>query len=443
MNKYRQIDLFTLELGSALCQEASLNSILKTITSIREDIFEQYGVVIPSVRVKDNKSLSPFEYVIKISGLETARYELKKDSLLILDLGNVTSKMRGTKTKDPTYGLPGIWISSARKEEAKEKGYFIVSHEKLIRALLFEEIKKNLAEVITTQYVEDLLNEIIVSNHALCDQIARKHGAESVSIIKKVLKALLKDEVNITDIISILETIANSTKTNCENIDWLVEKCRVAIAPYIISPLITDGNLNLVSVGINFSNYILNHSKDILSFSYDRKILGQFRNELLSLVDNLEVTLVIVCFDRIRKEVSFIINELLLLPGIKVITDVELASVRNRIHISNAELIATVGEDFPIEESKSEEEKSPKEEAIPSTQKPQLDKKDAYAILQKQLKTILDKLPQHEQEVISMRFGLDGNGSHTLEEIGMYFNLTREEIRDIEARALRLLRKDI
>lgn len=443
MNKYKQIDLFTLELGSGLCQEASLNSILKTITSIRENIFEQYGVVIPSVRVKDNKSLSPFEYVIKISGLETARYELKKDSLLILDLGNVISKMRGTKTKDPTYGLPGIWISSARKEEAKEKGYFIVSHEKLIRALLFEEIKKNLAEVITTQYVEDLLNEIIVSNHALCDQIARKHGAEYVSIIKKVLKTLLKDEVNITDIISILETIANSTKTNCENIDWLVEKCRVAIAPYIISPLITDGNLNLVSVGINFSNYILNHSKDILSFSYDRKILGQFRNELLSLVDNLEVTLVIVCFDRIRKEVSFIINELLLLPGIKVITDVELASVRNRIHISNAELIATVGEDFPIEESKSEEEKSPKEEAIPSTQKPQLDKKDAYAILQKQLKTILDKLPQHEREVISMRFGLDGTGSHTLEEIGMYFNLTREEIRDIEAKALRLLRKDI
>lgn len=443
MNKYRQLDLFTLELGSALCQEASLNSILKTITSIRGDIFEQYGVVIPSIRVKDNNSFSPFEYVIKVSGLETARYELKKDSLLILDLGNVTSKMRGTKTKDPTYGLPGIWISSVRKKDAKEKGYFIVSHEKLIRALLFEEIKKNLAEVITSQYVEDLLNEIIVSNRALCDQLARKHGAESVSIIKEVLKALLKDEINITDIISILETIANSAKTNCENIDWLVEKCRVAIAPYIISPLMTVGNLNLIPIGIDFSNYILDHSKDILSFSYDRKLLGQFRNELLSILDNLEVTPVIVCFDRIRKEVSFIINELALLPGIKVITDKELAAVRNRIHISNAEVIAIVGENLPIENHKPAEEKSPKEETTQSAQKPQLDKKNAYAILQKQLKTILDKLPEQEREVISMRFGLDGNGSHTLEEIGMYFNLTREEIRGIEARALRLLRKDI
>ena len=69
--------------------------------------------------------------------------------------------------------------------------------------------------------------------------------------------------------------------------------------------------------------------------------------------------------------------------------------------------------------------------------------KNAYAILQKQLKKILDKLPEQEREVISMRFGLDGNGSHTLEEIGMYFNLTREEIRGIESRALRLLRKEI
>lgn len=443
MEKFKQIDLFTLELGKALCQEASLNSILKTIASIRDNIFEQYGVLIPSVRVKDNNNLSPFEYLIKVSGIETAHYELKKDSLLILDIGNVTSKMRGTKTKEPTYGLPAIWISAARKEEAKEKGYLIVSHEKLIRTLLFEEIKKNLAVVITSQYVEDLLNEIIVSNRALCDKIVRKHGAESVSIIKEVLKALLKDQVNITDIISILETIANSAKTNCENIDWLVEKCRVAIAPYIISPLMAEGNLNLILIGYKFSKYILEHSKEILSFIFDRKLLSKFRKELLSILDNLEAKPVILCSDCICKEVMFIFSELSLLPEMKVITDKELASVRNRIHISNAEIIATVGEDLPIEDTKTSGEKSSKQEAVPTAQKKQLDKKDAYVILQKQLKTILDKLSEMEREVISMRFGLDGNGSHTLEEIGMYFNLTREEIRGIEARALRLLRKDI
>ena len=80
MEKYRKIDLFTLELGYALCDEEHLESILKPIVEIRENIFEKQGVAIHHVRVKDNQKLLPFEYVIKVSGCEVARYTLKKDS---------------------------------------------------------------------------------------------------------------------------------------------------------------------------------------------------------------------------------------------------------------------------------------------------------------------------------------------------------------------------
>ena len=80
MEKYRKIDLFTLELGYALCDEEHLESILKPIVEIRENIFEKHGVVIHHVRVKDNSKLLPFEYVIKVSDCEVARYTLKKDS---------------------------------------------------------------------------------------------------------------------------------------------------------------------------------------------------------------------------------------------------------------------------------------------------------------------------------------------------------------------------
>ena len=101
----------------------------------------------------------------------------------------------------------------------------------------------------------------------------------------------------------------------------------------------------------------------------------------------------------------------------------------------------SVGESTVIPEEKSSEKdhsENTEEEKQDSTKE-----KEAYAILQMQLKSIINKLPEQEREVISMRFGLDGNGSHTLEEIGTYFNLTRNEIRGIEARALRLLRKEI
>lgn len=64
----------------------------------------------------------------------------------------------------------------------------------------------------------------------------------------------------------------------------------------------------------------------------------------------------------------------------------------------------------------------------------------AYSLLQEQLQDVLHTLPPREQEVLKMRFGLDGGYSLTLEEVGLYFGVTRERIRQIEAKALRRLR---
>ena len=95
MEKYRKLDLFTLELGSDLCLEKYLNEILKTISLIREEIFDKYGVVIPNVRVKNNKTLKPLEYVIKVNGYSSGRFEFKKNLFLILDTGFVKTEMSG------------------------------------------------------------------------------------------------------------------------------------------------------------------------------------------------------------------------------------------------------------------------------------------------------------------------------------------------------------
>ena len=64
----------------------------------------------------------------------------------------------------------------------------------------------------------------------------------------------------------------------------------------------------------------------------------------------------------------------------------------------------------------------------------------AYTLLKEQLSSVLSKLPQREQDVLKMRFGLEDGYSLTLEEVGLYFNVTRERIRQIEAKALRRLR---
>jgi len=63
-----------------------------------------------------------------------------------------------------------------------------------------------------------------------------------------------------------------------------------------------------------------------------------------------------------------------------------------------------------------------------------------FKMLQEEIIGILKTLPPREQDVLKMRFGLDDGYSLTLEEVGLYFNVTRERIRQIEAKALRRLR---
>ena len=65
----------------------------------------------------------------------------------------------------------------------------------------------------------------------------------------------------------------------------------------------------------------------------------------------------------------------------------------------------------------------------------------AGQLLREQVQSILSTLSEREQKIVRMRFGLDNGKSHTLEEVGQEFAVTRERIRQIEAKALAKLRK--
>ena len=64
----------------------------------------------------------------------------------------------------------------------------------------------------------------------------------------------------------------------------------------------------------------------------------------------------------------------------------------------------------------------------------------AHTLLREQLEMVMDTLSEREQKVLALRFGLEDGKPHTLEEVGREFQVTRERIRQIEAKALRKLR---
>lgn len=87
-----------------------------------------------------------------------------------------------------------------------------------------------------------------------------------------------------------------------------------------------------------------------------------------------------------------------------------------------------------------EEEDSHLGDFIPDDDVPAPVEAAAYSMLKEQLMEVLDTLSEREKKVLMLRFGLEDGRPRTLEEVGKEFNVTRERIRQIEAKALRKLR---
>lgn len=442
MDKYRKLDLFTLELGSDLCLEKTLEEILKSIPLIREETFAKYGVVIPNVRIKENKALKSLEYVIKVNGYAAGRFEFKKNSILILDTGFVKTKITGKPAKEPVFGVPGLWITKGKRVEAEQNGYVTLTAPKVIRVHLQEKIKENLSSVITTQYVGELLDEVLKENEFLCTQLVKKYGNASLTVVKLVLCSILDEEVSIRNLLPILETISNEPKFDRAKIPALVNKVRCSIIPDIIGSLGERNNdIKALLLSQKLSEYIFNNLTETGEIAFNPATRKLFSNELslkTSEMIDQGFSPVLLCVEPLRYSVKFFLDSLGI-SNIHVLSDMEMTSAIRKMNTS-LQVFATIGEDFepPSGSDFGTSVQVKTSEATP----PKKISNDDFVKLQEKLNQIVGSLDPFEQKVISMRFGLGEEHSHTLEEVGLAFNIPLEKIRMIEAKALRLLRKN-
>ena len=442
MEKYRKLDLFTLELGSDLCLEKCLNEILKTIPLIREEIFDKYGVAIPSIRIRENKKLKPLEYVIKVNGFGSGRFEFRKNSFLILDTGFVKTEMSGKPAKEPVFGATGLWITKGRKAEAEKNGYVVLTAARIIKVHLIETIKENLSSVITTQYVGELLDEVFKENEFLCPQLVKKYENASLTVVKLVLCSLLDEEVSIRNLIPILETISNEPKYERAKIQSLVNKVRCAIIPDVIDSINENNNdIKVLFFSQKLSDHMFDNLTETGEIAFDLVTRKLFFYELsLKIREMIDqgFSPVVFCVEPLRYSVKL----LLVSEGISkthVFSDMEMSIAVRKLNIS-LHIFATIGEDFELpagcDSGASVHEK------LSEASQPKKNSNNDFVKLQEKLNQIVGSLEPFEQKVISMRFGLGEEHSHTLEEVGLAFDIPLEKIRMIEAKALRLLRKN-
>ena len=212
------------------------SAIFERIGALRRKFAQELGLIIPLVRLRDNISLEPTAYEIRLSELPVAAGRLEPDMFLAMDSGAVQTKVDGLQTTEPVYGLPALWITPATKAEAELNGYTVIDPESVFITHLSETLRKHADELLTREDVQLLVDRLRKTQPSLVGQIIGDDREVSIGLLQRVLKNLLKDGLPIRDLTTILESLGeHASKT--KNPVALTEMVRKSLSRTITDQL--------------------------------------------------------------------------------------------------------------------------------------------------------------------------------------------------------------
>lgn len=221
-----QVDPIELEFGYGIIPLADVNQggdLLDRVVMIRRQIALELGTVVPIIRLRDNIQLNPNQYIIKIKGIQVTEGEILFDHYMAMNPGYVEEEITGIPTFEPSFHLPAIWITEGQRERAESLGYTVVDPPSIIATHLTEVIRSHIAELLTRQDVQNLVNNLKDSNPVLVDELVPK--LLGLGEIQKVLQNLLAEGISIRDLLTIFETLADHAQTTRDT-DVLTEYAR-------------------------------------------------------------------------------------------------------------------------------------------------------------------------------------------------------------------------
>ncbi len=243
-----QVDLIEMEFGYGiipLVDASQGGDLLDRVVMIRRQCAMDLGTIVPVVRLRDNIQLSTNEYCIKIKGLEVARGEVLLDHFLALKPTDTEDSIEGIETVEPAFGLPALWIPEAERERAELKGYTTIDPPSVIATHLMEIIKRHAHELLGRQQVQVLIENLKRQQPTLVDEVVPKMF--SLGEVQKVLANLLKENVSIRDLGSILEVMGDNGSITRDP-DLLTEYVRQSMKRAISRRFIPAGRARVITL---------------------------------------------------------------------------------------------------------------------------------------------------------------------------------------------------
>jgi flagellar biosynthesis protein FlhA len=243
-----KLDELSLEVGYALVPLVDAQrggQMLARVRALRSNLAQQLGFIVPPVHITDNARLKPHEYVVSLRGVEIARWEMHEDALLAISSDAVPPPLAGTPTREPAFGVSAQWIVSGLQNEALAKGYAVVDQTSVLATHLAEIIKQHAAELLTRQEAKRLLDRVAESHPKLVEELVPK--LLSLGEVHKVLQQLLREQVSIRDLASILETLIDTAGVSKHPV-LLVEAARQTLGRALVRPLLEENQLKVVTL---------------------------------------------------------------------------------------------------------------------------------------------------------------------------------------------------
>jgi flagellar biosynthesis protein FlhA len=244
-----KLDELTLEVGSGLIplvDEKQGGQLMNRLKGVRKKIAQQMGFLVPPIHITDNLALRENEYVLLLRGVEVARWELRRGLLLAVSSEPGTVDLPGAETQEPAFNVAAKWISPDLQAQAIARGCAVVEPTSVLSAHIAEIIRSNAHELLSRGETKRLTDRLNDSHPKLVEELIPK--LLTLGELQRVLQALLREQVSIRDLGTILEGLIEAAATNKHPVA-LVEAARQALSRALVGPLLSpDGELKVVTL---------------------------------------------------------------------------------------------------------------------------------------------------------------------------------------------------
>lgn len=304
------------------------------IVGLRKQNALDAGFVMPKVRIKDNKKLTPNAYAIHIYGTKVADGEILADRILAINSSGEGVNIEGVKTRDPAYGLPAVWVTEEERQRARSAGHTLVEPMTVLMTHLSEVIKVQMPNLLTRSETDRIIARTRQAQPSLVEELVP--GILSLGEIQRVLQNLLKEKVSIRNLEAILEVLADNGARN-KDPEHLTELVRQKLGPTICQKLASqEGALHVLTLDPSIEQTITNGLRTIDGISslvlepkFAERLLARMAGEVERMMRG-NFSPVLLCAPSVRRHLRNLTERVI--PGLSILS---LSEVPNNVNLKS------------------------------------------------------------------------------------------------------------